>query len=57
MPTQHDIVNNSDWLTVREAMQYARISRSRLYNMIADAVIRDLLHETERKRKREEICK
>ena len=40
MPTQRDIEANLDWLTVKEAMQYAKISRSRLYNLIGDAAVR-----------------
>jgi hypothetical protein len=42
MPTQRDIAANSDWMPVREAMIYARISRSRLYNLITDDAVRSV---------------
>jgi hypothetical protein len=41
MPTLNSIQNNSsDWLTVKEAMQYAKISRSRIYGLIADREVK-----------------
>jgi hypothetical protein len=40
MPTLDSIQSNSDWLTVKEAMLYAKISRSRIYSLIADSEVR-----------------
>jgi hypothetical protein len=40
MSTQRDIAGNNDWLTVKEATGYRKMSRSRLYNMIADQAVR-----------------
>jgi len=40
MPIREAILNNSDWLTVREVLEYAKISRSRLYNLMEDAAVR-----------------
>jgi hypothetical protein len=36
MPSIQTIENNSDWMRVQQGMQYARVSRSRLYAMIRD---------------------
>jgi capsular polysaccharide biosynthesis protein len=40
MPTMQSIVGNADWLTVKEALAYGKISRSRLYALIADKEVR-----------------
>jgi excisionase family DNA binding protein len=42
MPTAQMIAGNSDWMTVRQATQYANISRSRLYNLIRDKEVRSV---------------
>jgi hypothetical protein len=40
MPTAQMIEANSDWLTVREATVYGKMSRSRLYSLITDQAVR-----------------
>jgi hypothetical protein len=40
MPRLNSIASNSDWLTVKESMEYAKVSRSRLYSLMEEPLIR-----------------
>jgi hypothetical protein len=40
MPRLNSIAGSSDWLTVKESMEYAKISRSRLYSLMEEPLIR-----------------
>jgi hypothetical protein len=40
MPTHQSIAFNNDWMTVQQSMSYCNISRSRLYKLREEPLIR-----------------
>jgi hypothetical protein len=40
MPTRQDIAVSSDWLTVTETLKYGKFSRSRLYKLFGEGLIK-----------------